>query len=355
MPQTVNRVRYVRKVDSLRPMSQRSLRLHQLSRVLDQRFTYVVPQEGIKDGDTEKAKEDALRHRRSRGLAALAATLLAGVPDAVAAERVTDRGEDDGIDGFARTQQTSDGGPVLYLVQSKWSADGNHNLGTDDIRTLVDGLRKLRTWKDLHPANPIRNFRSEVWDNGVKVPGVKVVLAWANSGEKRPSDGVQKYVQQKIRELTDEGVKVEEKFLLLKDFSDALLRSVVPTGVTVSGIMLSSHKADELKHSLQGAISAVDLGVWYQKYGERLLDDNVRFARRSRVNDEIRRTLLEEPDLFWALHGDVIAVCDTWEQSAVLGRNVPYTFHGLRIVNGAQTSAILGRALRAHRSRDLLL
>lgn len=117
--------------------------------------------------------------------------------------------------------------------------------------------------------------------------------------------------------------------------------------MTVSGIMLSSHKADELKHSLQGAISAVDLGVWYQKYGERLLDDNVRFARRSRVNDEIRRTLLEEPDLFWALHGDVIAVCDTWEQSAVLGRNVPYTFHGLRIVNGAQTSAILGRALRA--------
>lgn len=33
------------------------------------------------------------------------------------------------------------------------------------------------------------------------------------------------------------------------------------------------------------------------------------------------------------------------------GRNIPSTFHGLRIVNGAQTSAILGDALRAAQER----
>lgn len=152
-------------------MSQLSLRLYQLARVLDQRFVPYVPKVGIKEGVTPKAKEEAQKQRRSRALTALAAVMLAGIPDKEAAKRVTDRMGDDGIDGFAVVERASEP-PVVYLVQAKWSAKGNYNFGTDDVRTLVDGLRKLRTWTDLDPNNPIRDFKSEIWP-AVNMPGVK--------------------------------------------------------------------------------------------------------------------------------------------------------------------------------------
>src|SRR5690242_3137053 len=147
---------------SLRRMSQLSLRLHQLARALDQRFVPNVPQEGIKEGTTEAAKDEAEKNRRSRALTALAAAMLAGIPDEEAAKQVTDRMGDDGIDGFA-VPKCQAGPPVVYLVQAKWSAKGNYNFGTDEVRTLVDGFRKLRKWEDLDPHNPIRLFRSEIW------------------------------------------------------------------------------------------------------------------------------------------------------------------------------------------------
>ena len=40
-------------------MSQLSLRLHQLARALDQRFVPNVPPDGIKEGTTETAKDEA--------------------------------------------------------------------------------------------------------------------------------------------------------------------------------------------------------------------------------------------------------------------------------------------------------
>ena len=169
---------------SLRRVSQLSLRLYQLARTLDQRFVPNVPKDGIKEGPTAAAKDEAEKQRRSRALTALAAVMLAGIPDEEAAERVTDRWNDDGIDGFAVPGcQASQ--PVIYLVQAKWSAKGNYNLGNNDVRTLVDGFRKLRTWDDLDSQNPSRAFKTEIWPT-VITPEVKFVLAWVTSGENKP-------------------------------------------------------------------------------------------------------------------------------------------------------------------------
>src|ERR1700722_12235722 len=118
-------------------MSQLSLRVHQLARALDQRFVPDVPLEGIPEGTTEKARDEAEKQRRSRALTALAAVILTGIPDEKAAKWVTDRGGDDGIDGFA-VAESQVGPPVVCLVQAKWSAKGNYNFGTDEVRNLAE-------------------------------------------------------------------------------------------------------------------------------------------------------------------------------------------------------------------------
>ena len=76
-------------------MRQLSLRLHQLARALDERFTRYVHHEGIDE------KKPDMNRLRSRGLAAMAAHMVAGISDHDAAQRVTDHYHDDGIDGFA--------------------------------------------------------------------------------------------------------------------------------------------------------------------------------------------------------------------------------------------------------------
>jgi hypothetical protein len=235
---------------SLPHVSQLSLRLHQLARALDQRLVPNVPNDGVKEGTTETAKVEAEKQRRSRALAALAAVMLAGIPDEEAAKQVTDRMGDDGIDGFA-VLRCQAGPPVIYLVQAKWSAKGNYNLATDDVRTLVDGLRKLRTWDDLHPQNPIRAFKGEIWPH-VNTPGVKFVLAWVTSGENRPSDGVKKYAEQQAVKAAGNNVAVETRFLVLEDFTKELLRSVTPAGVDVTGGFIHSRGTDAQTQSLQG-------------------------------------------------------------------------------------------------------
>jgi hypothetical protein len=326
-------------------VSQLSLRLYQLARALEQRFVPDIPKDGIREGTTETAKGETEKQRRSRALAALAAVILAGITDEKAAKQVTDRMGDDGIDGFA-VPESQAGPPVVYLVQAKWSAKGNYNLGTDDVRTLVDGFRKLRTWTDLDPQNPIRAFKSEIWPT-VITPEVKFVLAWATSGENRPSIGVRKYAEQQAVKAAGDEVSVETRFLVLEDFTDELLRAVTPAGVEVTGEFIHSRGMDAQTQSLQGAISANVLGEWYRQHGQGLLDDNVRVAlsHDSGVNSEIVRTLLEDPWNFWFFHKGVTALCETWRFSGADARVAPVTFRGLRIVDGAQTVSSIAAAL----------
>jgi hypothetical protein len=305
-----------------------------------------VPKDGIKEGTTEKAKDDAEKQRRSRALTALAAVMLAGIPEEEAAKRVTDRMNDDGIDGFAVPECQAGRPPAVYLVQAKWSAKGNYNLGTDDVRTLVDGFRKLRTWSALHPQNPIRAFKSEIWP-AVNTPEVKFVLVWVTSGENKPSPGVKEYAQQQVVIAAGNNVTVETRFLVLEDFTKELLRAVTPAGVEVTGEFIHSRGTDAQTQSLQGAISANVLGEWYRQHGQGLLDDNVRVAlsHESGVNGEIMRTLLEDPRNFWFFHKGVTALCETWKFSGADARVAPVTFRGLRIVDGAQTVSSIAAAL----------
>jgi hypothetical protein len=322
----------------------------QLAYALDRRF--VPPHlslDGIRTGTTEKEKDEAEKNRRSRALTALASVILTGIPDEEAAKRVTDRGPDDGIDGFAKVEFQA-GSPVIYLIQSKWSSKGNYNFGTDDVWPLVDGFEKLLTWDRLNPQNPIQAFKSELWP-AIKTPGVKFVLAWVTSGSSNrnnnPGEGIKKYAAQQAAKAAWNGVAVETRFLVLEDFIRELLRAVTPAGVDVTGEFIHSRGVDAQTQSLQGAVSAEVLGEWYRKHPKSLLDANVRVAltRDSGVNAEIMRTLLEEPWNFWFFHKGVTALCETWLLSGANARVAPVTFLGLRIIDGAQTVSTIAAAL----------
>jgi hypothetical protein len=322
-------------------MRQPSLQLHQLTRALDERFKPYVHRRGISE---ENPDENRLR---SRALSAMAAHMVAGIPDREAAARVTDYYHDDDIDGFA-VERAESGSSTIYLIQAKWSAEGKHNFKEDEAVGLYDGLAKLLKEAEFHPAlhpqNPLRDHLTEILEERDRV-GTRFVLVWATSGRNKPSPGVEQVVAERKAEFAGDGLSVESRFLLLEDFIRELEHKVARTGVTVFGGLLRSRKVDEQHESLQGTISAAELGKWYEEHGRRLFDDNVRVEMTSEVNREIVRCLLEEPENFWYFNNGVTALCEDWDRAPANVREVPFRFDGLRIVNGAQTVSSIGKAM----------
>jgi len=318
-------------------MRQLSLRLHQLARALDVRFVPDVHRAGVKEEDPD------LNKLRSRALAAMAGHMVAGIPDRDAARQVTDNYHDDGIDSFAVVEAESRP-PTIYLIQAKWSAEGRYNFKERDATVLLNGLTKVLEEDGLHQDNLLRNHSGEICQARNSV-GARVVLVWATSGQKDPSPDIIGVIDEGIAGFTREEIGVERRFLLLEDFIREVKADVARTGVTVAGGLLRSRKVDEQHESLQGTISAAELGRWYGKYRRRLFDDNVRVEMDSEVNKEIVKCLLEEPQNFWYFNNGVTALCEDWQRAPANVREVPYRFDGLRIVNGAQTVSSIGAAM----------
>lgn len=172
------------------------------------------------------------------------------------------------------------------------------------------------------------------------------MLVWATNGQNKPSPDIYHLIAKKAADFQQDEINVERRLLLLKDFIRRLEADVARTGVTVSGGLLRRRKVDEQHESLQGTISAAELGKWHGEHGRHLFDDNVRVEMNSEVNREIIRCLLEEPENFWYFNNGVTALCERWERAPVNDREVPFDFYGLRIVNGAQTVSSISAAMK---------
>lgn len=91
----------------------------------------------------------------------------------------------------------------------------------------------------------------------------------------------------------------------------------------------------------------------YNTYGSRLLEGNVRsfLTAKGKINKEIRNTILNKPDMFFAYNNGIAATASEvkLEKSSVGTSLVEIT--GLQIVNGGQTTVSLATALVKDRDR----
>ncbi|MDE1568804.1 AIPR family protein [Aquabacter sediminis] len=86
----------------------------------------------------------------------------------------------------------------------------------------------------------------------------------------------------------------------------------------------------------------------FDQYGPRLFEFNVRsfLQAKGAVNKGIQRTIREEPGRFLAYNNGLTATADEIEVSTWHGETVINRLRGLQIVNGAQTTASIHRALK---------
>lgn len=96
------------------------------------------------------------------------------------------------------------------------------------------------------------------------------------------------------------------------------------------------------------AIPGLDLAEIYDRWGTRLLEQNVRvfLQARSNVNKGIRRTLENEPEMFFSYNNGITATAESVTTEEREGGLVITGLENFQIVNGGQTTASIYAAYK---------
>lgn len=104
---------------------------------------------------------------------------------------------------------------------------------------------------------------------------------------------------------------------------------------------LPAHLSDASYEAYLAVVPGELLASIYDKWGTRLLEQNVRcfLQARSNVNKGIRSTILAEPEMFFAYNNGVTATAEAVELIDDHGQTSIKSVRNLQIVNGGQTTA----------------
>ena len=124
-----------------------------------------------------------------------------------------------------------------------------------------------------------------------------------------------------------------------KEPLDLNFKEMFGTGISC----LPAHLGLETYKSYLIVIPADILSGLYEKFGARLLEQNVRcfLQARGKVNQGIRSTILNEPQMFFAYNNGITATAQDVEIEANEGGLQIIRIKDLQIVNGGQTTASL--------------
>ncbi|ESU51804.1 AIPR family protein [Streptomyces filamentosus] len=281
----------------------------------------------------------------SRGLAALAAQIEHPCSDRVAATRVFDGQDDQGLDSIAVDLGTTRS--RICLVQAKWSDQNRGGFGEAEVHKMFHGL-DLMLERNFGRFN--RRFQPFVpdieraYDSGTP----KITLVLALMREAPLSDGVRDLIKMKQDEQ-NQVVRdmVEVKVLDLRDFHRAILgESAAPKIDTKVQLECFGQESTPYK-AMYGTMTVPDLADLYEEHRRGLFARNIRDSLdESDVNSKIRQTLREEPEHFWYFSNGITMLCESIQP---IGRALPgkvgnFQLSGVSVVNGAQTVSAIYRA-----------
>lgn len=107
--------------------------------------------------------------------------------------------------------------------------------------------------------------------------------------------------------------------------------------------ILPAHTGDGSFQSYLLALPGSLLASFYEIYGDRLLEQNVRtfLQFRGKVNKGLRATIIGQPEMFFAYNNGITATAESVEIVKSNGRDELKSISNLQIVNGGQTTASL--------------
>ena len=113
-------------------------------------------------------------------------------------------------------------------------------------------------------------------------------------------------------------------------------------------VLLPAHMEAEDYESYLAVVPGSQLATIYDRWGSRLLEQNVRvfLQARNKVNRGIRNTIQNSPEMFFAYNNGITATAESVETVASASGLLLTVMRNFQIVNGGQTTASIHAALR---------
>ena len=285
--------------------------------------------------------EQQERNFLSRSLAAYAIYKLSGCSLDEAVASVVDGGGDGGIDALYFSPATQ----ILWVVQAKYIANGRGEPELKDVNTFHTGLDFLlngnfqafsqnEVWQALIPK------LEHIFDRTVQVRPVLVYSGINLVSEDRRI--VFENLKSKFNSEDEEDDYVDFQVCNLTTIYDWLVGASSAPGIPqVELTILNPGCVEKPYKTIFGVVPIQDLATLYSQYDKALVEANVRYYKgRTEVNEQILKSIQEEPEHFFYLNNGLTAYCEKLKINNLDRLNAKrkrITAYGFSIVNGAQT------------------
>ncbi|MHC5225053.1 AIPR family protein [Ignatzschineria sp. LJL83] len=289
----------------------------------------------IGEGTNEGAKKSNFLTK------ALCAYFLHAYADAdihQAAKSIVDGREDNGIDAIF-----IDSDNIIWLLQSKYIKNGNQEPDLGDVTKFTkNGVIDLLDMRFERFATISSQLRSQI-EHALDQPDVQVKGVLVHTGNVLHEDRTRQFAD--IEKDYNDDTRPE--YIKFHDFGlqkmiNLFLQQRNQVEINESNIVLENFgKKTQPYIAYYGVMDAKDLCVVGRRYGEQLVDRNIRVYKGStKVNKEIEYTLLNDTNNFFYFNNGITFLCTDIREKPPVSRNRKkgvFDVKGLSVINGAQT------------------
>lgn len=289
--------------------------------------------------------------RKSNAFCALCVAALLDLDEARAVDRLTDGGEDGGVDAI-HVGETLHDSFTVWLFQAKYHAslEGTKAFPAGElpkiiqtVKTIFDPEKPLTGMRDI--AHAVEDARSRIRDGAI--PQVQVVLC--NNGVRWQRDGDARIAQEGLDPRQVQWEHVNHR---------RLVELKVPREINTILAFEGDAAVEDLsfRRVLVGRLGVRQLAALMDEHGDLLLERNIRrfLGPSNRVNQDMLATLATpalRPNFYFYNNG-VTMTCRGFQHNALQARNFAVQVKGLQIINGGQTCKTIQRALQARPDDD---
>ncbi len=284
--------------------------------------------------------------KRAAAFVLLCMSSLLGISQSEAVDMLTDGGNDAGVDGIY-VSEVYDNEFTVTIFQGKYKSNlkGDATFPENGVQKSINTIQVLfnpRTACDFNPKlrPKVEEIRSLIGEGSI--PKVRIVLC--NNGLKW-NEQAQSWIDDAQREYRD---RVEFCYYN-HDSIVSVLQKVksIDTPLTLSGkYMIEDMNCVRV---FTGRISVQEIAALFDRYGDSLLQRNVRRylgLNDNRVNSAIQETLSsDKSDRFYFYNNGITAVCDRIDYNAFQKDDIKVNLKNFQIINGGQTCKTIQKTL----------
>ncbi|OMI27435.1 hypothetical protein BTA31_11250 [Bacillus haynesii] len=277
----------------------------------------------------------------SRALAAYSINVLyTEIDNRMVADSITDGSGDNGIDLIYYNEEKNE----LCLVQSKYNHKGNSEPSIGEIHNFIGGVKDLINIK-FDKFNQKVNDRKDEIVSILEKSKLKFKITLVYTAINLSQDARREF-NELLEELNDFRDIADLEIINQKRLYASLHNKDNSRNIDINIDLKDWGKYDGEMEAVYGQVSALQIADWWENYGNSLYEYNLRkLLGSTQINEEIRKTIETEPELFWYYNNGITIVCEELDIKRRRNKKDLATFEckGISVVNGAQTVGVIGK------------